>query len=238
MWNKSSDNTQTPKFLFGLKKKKESKLVPVMFVLHWATKIKPRVVVASDFTFFWSVEVTGEASVLTLEETGVSKAPTLDKNPPLPLLSLDAALLESSGNFSLRNLLLMDLPAITASEFTYPQGLSTKMVPRSWNSFHVGGSSSQCLQTWVISCFVLWAFFIFPVCLGVLCSNTLGHLACFGFSLNTFSCTLFSISSSRYLLYFKQSQIYDLEEVPYLRNLFIWNFWKEYPASPTAGAKV
>lgn len=67
----------------------------------------------------------------------------------------------------------------------------------------------------------MWEVIFLSICnLGLFCSvgflyfNTLGHLACFGFSLNTFSCRLFSISSSRYLLHFKQIQIYDLEEVP------------------------
>lgn len=85
-WNKSSDNTQAPTFLFDLKeeKKKKSKLVPVMFALGWAIKIKPRVVVASDFTFFWSVEVAGQDSVLALVENGVSKATIQGKNLPLP----------------------------------------------------------------------------------------------------------------------------------------------------------
>lgn len=56
-------------------------------------------------------------------------------------------------------------------------------------------------------------FLFFPDCLGFLYFNTLGHVACFGLSLNTFSCRQFSISSSKYLLHFKQTQIYDQELV-------------------------
>lgn len=49
----------------------------------------------------------------------------------------------------------------------------------------MGGNFFQYLQTWVVSCFVQFGVF-FPVCLGFLYFNTLAHLACFGFSLNTF----------------------------------------------------
>lgn len=110
------------------------------------------------------------------------------------------------------------------------------MVSRSWNSFYVGRNFSQYLQIWVVLfCVVFFSFF--PVCLSFLYFNTLGLLACFGFSLNTFSCRLFSISSSRCLLHFKQTQIHDLQ-VPHLGNFLVWNFWKEYPESTTAGTKI
>lgn len=145
-WNKSSDNTHAPKFLFGLKeKKKESKLVPVMFALGWATKIKPR---GCDCLRFYFLLICGS------DRTGFSsdscgnwcqQSSNPGKNPPLPLgmlqLSLDAAL-ESTWDFSLRNLLLRDLLPVNSHTI---RGLKTKMLSRSWNSFHVGGNFSQYL---------------------------------------------------------------------------------------------
>lgn len=100
----------------------------------------------------------------------------------------------------------------------------------------MGGNFSQYLQSWVV--LFCGVFFIFPVCLGFLYFNALGHLSCFRFSLNTFSCRLLSILSSRYLLHFKQIQIYGLEEVLQPQKLVGLKFLKEYPASTIAGAKM
>lgn len=96
-------------------------------------KIKPRIVIASDSSFFWSVEVTWEESVLTLVETGVNKGSTWAtgrKNPPPPYahlagmlqLSLDAALPARTSHCSLENWLLAALPAVAACKYTQTHG--------------------------------------------------------------------------------------------------------------------
>lgn len=124
-------------------------------------------------------------------------------------LSLDAALLESTWDFSLRNLLLTDLPA---SKFTHNQGPLNKNAIKSMDLISCGRQFFSASAN--LSCFLFCSvFFVKFFLIGFFIFYTLGHLACFGLSLHTFSYRLFSISSSRHLLHFKQTQIYDQELV-------------------------
>ena len=103
-------------------------------------------------------------------------------------LSLDAALLEGTCDFILKNLFLTDLPAAAASKYTLTQGSLNKNSIEIMKVISYRGKMweifFQCLQIWgFLNILTVWDFWLYF----------------FAFSLNIFPYRLFSISSSTYL---------------------------------------